>query len=87
MSKTGQLIAAVKAGTHRISRDGFVYRRLTQDNVFGGTRKGDWVRVAGKFRKDVIARAATALEKQRLEDLTEAQNECAGSAAYENTFY
>ena len=58
MTKTAQLIEAVKAGTHRISSDGFVYRRLTQDSAFGNTRKGDWVRVAGKFRKDVIARAA-----------------------------
>jgi len=58
MTKTAQLIEAVKAGTHRIDSNGIVYRRLTQDSSFGMARAGDWVRVAGKFRKDVIARAA-----------------------------
>ena len=60
MTKTQELIAAIQAGTHRISSEGFVQRRLTKDHAFSGARAGDWV-TTSNWRRDVIVRAAAAI--------------------------
>jgi hypothetical protein len=57
MNKTQELIAAIKAGTHRITNEGFVQRRLTKDHAFSGARAGEWV-TSSNWRKDIVTRAA-----------------------------
>lgn len=59
MTKTQELIAAIKAGTHRINSQGIVQRRLTEDHAFSGTLAGEWV-TTYKWRSDVVVRAAAA---------------------------
>ena len=61
MNKTQQLIAAVKAGTHRIEGTS-VQRRITKDHPPSGTRAGEWVCTSKKaWRADVVRHARVAL--------------------------
>lgn len=62
MTKTDQLVKLVNDGTHRIDNNGCVYRKVTVTR--GHTLVGDWVRVAGKWRSDVVLRASVQLKKE-----------------------
>ena len=57
MTKTAQLIKAVKDGTHRIDENLNVYRRAKCSSKCGMVQAGDWVLDSTGYRKDVRRKA------------------------------